>query len=99
MQGTTWSKLRSQFHKKHYDKRVRSLILDPGEYVYILHETVRAGSKKLTDQYDGPFQITRKLSDVNYEIKRDNRSQILHVNKLKHAYFPLQNVDSDDSNN
>jgi transposase InsO family protein len=85
--------------KKHYDKKIKPLVLDPGDYVYVLHETVRAGSKKLTDQYDGPFQITRKLSDVNYEIKRGNRSQVLHVNKLKRAYFPLQNVDSDDSNN
>lgn len=86
-----------EISKEYYDKRVKPLVLDPGEYVYVLHETVR-GSKKLTDQYDGPFQIIRKLNDVNYEIKRGNRSQILHVNKLKRAYFPLQNIDDDDDN-
>ncbi|KMQ89530.1 enzymatic polyprotein endonuclease reverse [Lasius niger] len=81
--------------KEYYDKRIKPLVLDPGEYVYVLHETVRTGSKKLTDQYDGPFEIIRKLSDVNYEIKRGKRNQVLHVNKLKRAYFPLQGDDVD----
>lgn len=84
--------------KDHYDKRVKPLVLDPGEYVYVLHETVRAGSKKLTDQYDGPFRIVRKISDVNWnEIRRGNRNQILHVNKLRRACFPLQNTDNNDN--
>lgn len=83
--------------KEYYDRKVKPLVLDPGDYVYALHETVRTGSKKLTDQYDGPFQVIRKINDVNYEIKRGKRSQILHVNKLKRAHFPLQSdVDSDD---
>lgn len=82
--------------KEYYDRKLKPLILDPGDYVYVLHETVRTGSKKLTDQYDGPFQVIRKLNDVNYEIKRGKRNQILHVNKLKRAYFPLQNDNDDD---
>ena len=81
--------------KQYYDKRVKPLILDPGEYVYVLHETIRTGSKKLTDQYEGPFEVIRRINDVNYEIKRGRRNQILHINKLKRAYFPLQD-DSDD---
>jgi hypothetical protein len=75
---------------------VKPLILDPGEYVYVLHETIRTGSRKLADHYDGPFQVIRRLSDVNYEIRRGKRSQTLHVNKLKRAYFPLQNIDDND---
>lgn len=82
--------------KEYYDKRVKPLILDPGDYVYVLHETIRTGSKKLTDQYDGPFEVLRRINDVNYEIKRGRRNQILHVNKLKRAYFPLQD-DKDNS--
>ena len=79
--------------KEYYDRKLKPLVLDPGEYVYVLHETVRTSSKKLTDQYDGPFEVLCRLSDVNYEIKRGKRNQILHVNKLKRAYFPLQNDD------
>lgn len=64
--------------------------------MYYITKTVRTDSEKLTDQYDGPCQILRRLNDVNYKIERYKRNQILHVNKLRHAYFPLQNVDDDD---
>ena len=40
-------------------KSIKLLILDPGDFVYGLHETIRKGSKKLTDQYNGSFQVIR----------------------------------------
>lgn len=40
---------------------------------------------KFKMRYDGLFTVVRKLSDVNYEIRKDgaNVSQIVHVNRLK----------------
>jgi hypothetical protein len=55
-----------------------------------LHEVVRSGSKKFTEQYDGPYKILKKLNDVNYEIRRGQRNQVIHVNKLKRANLLLQ---------
>jgi len=60
--------------KEYYDKRINTLILDPGYYVYHIYETIRTDSKKLIDQYDGSFKIIRRISDVNYEIKRDRHN-------------------------
>ena len=77
-----------------YDKRIKLLILDPRDFVYVLHDT-RKDSKKLIDQYDGLFEVIRQISDVNYEIKRGRRNQTLHINKLKRAYFPLQDNTGD----
>lgn len=92
-------RLAKERSKTYYDKRLKPLILDPGEFVFVLRETIRTGSRKFADHYEGPFEVLRKINDVNYEIKRGRHNQVLHVNRLKRAYFPLQdnaNSDSDD---
>lgn len=91
-------KIAKELSKEHYDKRLKPLILDPGEYVYVLRETIRSGSKKFADQYDGPYEVVRRISDVNYEIKRGKRNQILHINKLKRAFMALQSDDDINDN-
>jgi len=62
--------------KQYYDKRIKHLILDMRNFIYVLHGTIRKGSKKLIDQYNSPFKIIRRIGEVNYEIKRGRRNQI-----------------------
>lgn len=76
-----------EISKVYYDRRLKPLILDPGEFVYVLHGTIRSGSKKFADQYDGPYEVIRKISDTDYEIKIGRKNQILHVNRLKRAHL------------
>ena len=44
-------------------------------------------SKKFHFPWSGPFKITAKISDLNYEIlDHGNRKRIVHVNRLKGAH-------------
>ncbi|ESO00307.1 hypothetical protein HELRODRAFT_176178 [Helobdella robusta] len=42
---------------------------------------------KGTKLYDGPYMISRQISDVNFEIKKCNgyKTIVVHINKLKHV--------------
>jgi len=43
-------------------------------------------SRKLRKAWSGPFKITTKISDLNYEIVEENgKKQIVHINRLKLA--------------
>jgi hypothetical protein len=43
--------------------------------------------KKFHFPWSGPFEITRKISDLNHEIADQNgKKQIVHVNSLKRAH-------------
>jgi hypothetical protein len=45
--------------------------------------------RKFRKVWTGPFQITSKISDLNYEIVSQNsKKQIVRVNRLKRAYDP-----------
>ena len=44
-------------------------------------------TKKFHFPWTGPFQITKKISDLNFEIADQNsKKQVVHVNRLKKAY-------------
>ena len=61
-----------------------------GNLVYLFNPSVKPGlSRKFHKVWSGPFRITAKISDLNYEIvDPNNRKQIVHVNRLKPAYNP-----------
>ncbi len=55
----------------------------PGDKVLILLPT---SSSKLLAKWQGPFEVTRRVRDLNYEVIRTDRSgarQIYHLNILK----------------
>ncbi|XP_061882691.1 uncharacterized protein LOC133633906 isoform X2 [Entelurus aequoreus] len=55
----------------------------PGENVLVLLPT---SSSKLLVQWQGPFVVTRRVGDVDYEVRRSDRggvTQIYHLNLLK----------------
>jgi len=70
--------------KLQYDKRVNEKTFKVGDKILLYDETIRRGrSKKLESQWIGPYTITKKLSDVNYEIKGGRKTIRVHANRIK----------------
>jgi len=69
--------------KQYYDKRVHLKNFDIGDLVYLLSSTK---TYKLDQEYNGPYVITNKLDNENFEIKIRNRAKLVHANLLKSAY-------------
>jgi hypothetical protein len=72
-------------NKKLYDKRAKIRSFEVGSYVYLFNPARKQGlSKKFFTVWSGPFRVTTKLSDLNYEILgRNGRKFVVHLNRLK----------------
>ena len=71
-----------------YDRNARSRAFDPGDQVLVLLPT---SNNKLLAEWQGPYQITRRVSKVNYEVRMTHRrkqKQILHINMLRAWHAP-----------
>ena len=69
--------------KTWYDKDARGRTYQEGEEVLVLLPTT---SRSLEAQWQGPFKITRKLSDLDYEVdtgRHTKRLRVFHTNLLK----------------
>jgi len=70
--------------KLQYDRNINEKIFKVGDKVLLHDKTVRRGrSKKLETQWVGPYTITAKLSDVNFEIKEGRKTIRVHANRIK----------------
>ena len=66
-----------------YDRGTRLRNLTPGDKVLVLLPT---SSTKLLAKWERPFEVTRRVRDVDYEVMRSDRgdsTQIHHINLLK----------------
>ncbi len=66
-----------------YNRGTRLRKFAPGDIVLVLLPT---SSSKLLAKWQGPFEVTRRVGDLNYEVVRTDRSgarQIYHLNLLK----------------
>ncbi len=66
-----------------YNQGTRLRKFAPGEKVLVLLPT---SSSKLLAKWQGPFEVTRRIGDLNYEVVRTDRNgahQIYHLNLLK----------------
>jgi len=77
-----------QTNKRCYDRRPGHREFKLGEWVYLYNPARKPGlSRKFCKPWSGPFQITAKVSDLNYEILgHKDRKMVLHVNRLKAAH-------------
>uniref|UniRef100_A0A8C5AIP4 Integrase catalytic domain-containing protein n=1 Tax=Gadus morhua TaxID=8049 RepID=A0A8C5AIP4_GADMO len=69
--------------KRLYDRGTRLRDLTPGDKVLVLLPT---SSTKLLAKWQGPFVVTRRVWDVDYEVVGQDRGdsrQIYHINLLK----------------
>ena len=77
-------------NKRLYDRKVKLRSFQLEDIVYFYNPARKPGKCfKFHKFWTGPFKITAKLSDLNYEIVSTNhKKQILHENRLKKAYDP-----------
>ena len=61
-----------------------------GDYAYLKEMAIGAGkSKKFRSRWRGPYLITRRLSDLNYQIQmKPGKCVVVNVNRLKRCHNP-----------
>jgi hypothetical protein len=83
----------SAFRKKeNYDVRISFHTYKIGDIVWLLDETRAVGRcHKLQDLWKGPYIISRKHSDLDYEIQISGRGNktVVHHDKLKQCHYQL----------
>ncbi|UYV64486.1 hypothetical protein LAZ67_3000928, partial [Cordylochernes scorpioides] len=87
--------------KRNYDKKHNEKIYEPGHLVAVWTPVRKIGKcEKLLRKYFGPYQILKKLSNVNYLIEpKDNPGQdplIVHVSRLKPYFERIDEVTHED---
>jgi hypothetical protein len=77
-------------NKRLYDRKAKLRSFQTGDIVYLYNPARKPGKcSKFHKFWTGPFQITAKLSDLNYKIiSMNNKIQVVHVNRLKIAWNP-----------
>ena len=77
-------------NRRLYDWKVKLRSFQSEDLVYLYNSARKPGKCcKFHKFWTGPFKITTKLSDLNYEIiSLNHKKQIVHVNRLKKAYDP-----------
>ena len=66
--------------KKLYNAKVKEQLLEVGDEVLVL---LPMKQNKLKLQWSGPYQITRKVTPVNYKAGQGQEKKVYHVNCLK----------------
>uniref|UniRef100_A0ABM5FCH8 Vomeronasal type-2 receptor 26-like n=1 Tax=Pogona vitticeps TaxID=103695 RepID=A0ABM5FCH8_9SAUR len=69
--------------KERYDKKVKPREFERGQKVLVLLPTE---TSKFLAKWHGPYEVTRRVSEVDYEVETPDRKkklQIFHVNLLK----------------
>ena len=75
--------------KFQYDKKSKLQKFNVGDKVYMTTVVIQPNqSRKFTPKWQGPYRITRQISDLLYEVNigKVGKEQIVHVNRLKPCY-------------
>jgi hypothetical protein len=61
---------------------------EAAELDYLYNPSVKPGlTKKFLSPWNVPHKVTKRLSDLNYDIiGQNNKKQVVHINRLKKAY-------------
>ena len=86
-------KRRQNIDKIRYDSKHRHVEYSEGDQVKVFTPVRKVGrSEKLLLRWFGPYYITRKVSDVDYEIKKGQsnkaKKDIVHVSRILPYYDP-----------
>ena len=79
-------KIASDRQKKNYDHKAQEGGYNKGDAVWLHNPRRKKGfSPKLQRPWDGPYLVTKRLSDVTYRIQKGARSKprVVHHNRLK----------------
>ena len=86
-------KIASGSMKQRFDAKASQAILEPGEKVWLYNPRRKRGvCPKLSSDWEGPYTIVNRLSDVTYRIKGDGRSKpkVVHFNRLWKMHCPAK---------
>jgi hypothetical protein len=77
-----------QNYKGLYDRKAKPRKFEVQDLVYLYHPTLKPGlSKKFAKPWSGPLQITKKISEINYEIvDKKNKQQVVDFKRLKKPF-------------
>ncbi|PNF40763.1 hypothetical protein B7P43_G17610 [Cryptotermes secundus] len=77
--------------KRQYDKGTRITIFQPGEMIYLRVTTKqKRACPKFRLKWRGPYEVVRRLSDLNYLIRiARNKEIVVNVNKMKRGHKNL----------
>ena len=69
-------------------RKAKSRYSQVGDLVYLHNPSVKKGlSKKFLKPWTGLFQVTKRHSELNYEITDQNgKKQVVYINRLRKAY-------------
>jgi hypothetical protein len=84
------NKIGRERQKIQYNKNTKLVTFSEGEYVYLKEMSVGVGkSKKFRDRWRGPFLITKRLLDWNYQIQlKPGKTVVVNVNRMKRCHNP-----------
>lgn len=82
--------VRDRMAKYYNQKRLKGPIFSEGDMVYLLAKNIntKRTNKKLDDKYLGPYEIKKKISENNYELKLPTSVKlhpIFHISLLESA--------------
>jgi len=77
-----------QRNKDLHDRKAKARSFEVNDLVYLYTPVSKPGlSRKFRKSWNCPYQINKKISDLNYEIvNKLNKTQVVHVNRLKQAH-------------
>ena len=77
-----------KLQKRWYDQNARQRQFQPGDQVLVLLPT---STNKLLAQWQGPYEVVKKIGKVDYLIHmydRRKKRRVFHINMLKQWYIP-----------
>ncbi|XP_076037605.1 uncharacterized protein LOC143023037 [Oratosquilla oratoria] len=74
-----------EVQKTYYDKKTKLRILEEGDQCLLLLPTAH---NKLLSQWQGPFEVVKRLNDLNYLVQVGPDQKRFHINILKKYYTP-----------
>jgi len=77
-------------NKRRYDRKAKPREFEIRDLVYLYNPALKPGlTWKFAKPWIGPCQITKKISELNYEIVDEKgRRQVVHINRLKKSFNP-----------
>jgi len=81
--------LRSQRVKVLYDRKARRLLFETGQKVWLFNpRRIKGKAPKLQSNWEGPYEVVRRLNDIVYSIHKSNRhkNKIVHLDRLAPFY-------------
>ncbi|KAK3891254.1 hypothetical protein Pcinc_004851 [Petrolisthes cinctipes] len=80
-----------EIQKSYYDRKTKLRTLQVGGKCLVLLPTAH---NKLLAQWKGPFEVVKKVNDLNYIVKIKGEAKRFHINMLKEYYTTQQGCTS-----